>query len=179
MLTLTVPEFEIFDEEKQEFINGKPYTLLLEHSLVSVEKWEAFYKKSFLSVGARTDDEIRYYVKCMTLTQNVPDNAYMGLNKDLMKKITDYIEDPMTATTFTDSRQGNRKQIITSELIYYWMIAYNIPPEYRKWHLNRLLTLIRVCDIKNRPNKKMSKSSILKSNADLNRERRAKLNTKG
>jgi hypothetical protein len=116
----------------------------------------------------------------MTITQNVKPEAYQYLSRDNIAQINKYIEAPMTATTFSDDkRQSGGREIVTSELIYYWLIALNIPPEYQKWHLNRLLTLIKVCNIKNQPPKKRSKRDIMSRNAALNAARRKQLNTKG
>lgn len=185
MLKITIPPQELWDETNERFINVKEQQLTLEHSLVSVSKWEAKWKKPFLSSEAKTPEEAIDYVKCMTITQNVDPEVYKYIPGFVMKEINDYIDDPMTATTFNTYQDGNLKktysksQVITSELIYYWMVALEIPWECQKWHLNRLLTLIRVCNIKNQPDKKMSKRDILNSNAKRNAARRSKLHSKG
>ena len=180
MLRITVPTTELWDEDKEEFITLNERTLQLEHSLVSVSKWEAKWCKPFLSKDEKTDEEAIDYIKCMTLTQNVDPDIYGRLTADNIKQINEYIKAPMTATTFSDDKKGKtNREIITSEIIYHWMIALNIPPEYQKWHLNRLLALIKVCDIKNQPPKKMSKRDIMSRNASLNAARRRQLNTKG
>lgn len=180
MLQITIPSTELFDEEKQEFRTTKEYVLQLEHSLVSISKWESKWNKVFLSKEEKTYAETIDYIKCMTITQNIPDEAYQYITKDNVDKIEKYISAPMTATWFSKDKPtgGNREQP-TSELIYYWMIALNIPFECQKWHLNRLLTLIRVCNIKNTPPKKMSKSALMKRNAALNAARRKQHNTTG
>lgn len=183
MLELTLPALEHWDEKKEEFvIYKKALTLQFEHSLVSLSKWESKYCKPFLGKYEKTDDEILDYIKFMTITQNVKDDVYERLlnTNGAIKTIQEYIDSPMTATTFSDqgSSKGNSEQI-TAELIYYWMIAFQIPSEYRKWHLNQLLTLIRVCEIKNRPPKKMKPQDVNARNAALNAERLKKLNTKG
>lgn len=180
MLEITIPKGELWDESKQEFIQTKEQTLRLEHSLVSLSKWESKWKKAFLGKDEKTFEETIDYIKCMTVTQNVDPNVYMFLTNDNIKKINEYIDDPMTATTFSNNKQqGGNREILTSELIYYYMIALNIPFECQRWHLNRLITLIRVCSIKNQPSKKMSKGEIMKLNTSLNAERRKQLNTKG
>lgn len=179
MISITVPEREFWDETKREFINTREQKLQLEHSLVSISKWESKHHKSFLD-SEKSVDEIIDYVKCMTLTQNVNPLVYQCLTKENIKEISDYIEDPMTATTFReDKAPGGKKEIITSELIYHWMIALQIPVEFQKWHLNRLLTLIRVCNIKNQPQKKRSKREIIDSYEAMNEANRKRFNSKG
>lgn len=180
MLRITIPAQELWDSDKQEFIYTKEQVLQLEHSLVSVSKWEAKWCKTFLSKKEKTYEETVDYVKCMTITQNVDPDVYNYLTEENMKEINNYISAPMTATWFSDERTGSaNNEQVTSELIYYWMIALNVPFECQKWHLNRLLTLIRVCNIKNKPPKKMSKSEIMSRNAALNAARRKQLGTKG
>lgn len=180
MFTITIPASEMWDEKNERFVDTKEYTLHLEHSLVSLSKWESKWCKPFLFTKEKTSEETLDYVRCMTLTSNVPPEVYYGLTSENIKAINEYIEAPMTATYFGQDRnsRGNR-EIITSELIYYWMIALNIPFECQKWHLNRLLTLVRVCNIKNQPAKKMSKREIMSRNAALNAARRKQLGTKG
>ena len=181
MLQLVVPmEPEMWDEANEVFIPPKTVTLQLEHSLVSLSKWESKWCKPFLSNKGLTDEESLDYIKCMVISNNVNPEVFDHFTKDNVKAVIDYINAPMTATTFSKESNGKtNKEIVTSELIYYWMIAYNIPSEYQKWHLNRLLTLIRVCGIKNAPPKKMGKGEIMRNNAALNAARRAKLHSKG
>jgi hypothetical protein len=180
MLTITIPATEIFDERKGEFVYTKEQTLQLEHSLLSISKWESKWCKPFLGKQNRSTEEIIDYIKCMTLNKNVSDDVYNCLSQSNITAINDYIGAPMTATYFSNTERGKRNsEQITSELIYYWMISLNIPFECQKWHVNRLLTLIRVCNIKNQPPKKMSKREIMSRNAALNAARRQQLNTKG
>lgn len=179
MLEITVPGRELFNEETEEFIMSKPQRLRLEHSLVSISKWEAKWCKPFLSSDNKSLKESIDYIKCMTLTQNVPDSVYLCLTDKNIEDVSEYIEAPMTATTFWNTANNGPKEIITSELIYYWMIALNIPFECQKWHLNRLLTLINVCNIKNSPDNKMSTREIYERNRALNEARKKKYNTKG
>lgn len=180
MLQITILSTELWDEQKEEFVYTKEKTLQLEHSLVSISKWESKWNKSFLSSKEKTTEEIIDYIRCMTITQNVDPEIYTRLSNRTIQQIYDYINAPMTATVFSDTgRKGGNRDVITSELIYYWMIALNIPFECQKWHLNRLLTLIRVCEIKNAPPKKMSKRETMSRNAALNAARRKKYNTKG
>lgn len=181
MLQITIPSTELWDENKQEFVTIKEQVLQLEHSLVSVSKWEAKWCKVFLSKKEKTYEETIDYIKCMTITQNVNPDVYKYLTKENIDKINEYILAPMTATWFSDEKggtSGSREQI-TSELIYYWMLSFNIPFECQKWHLNRLLTLIRVCSIKNKDPKKMSRREIMSRNAALNAARKKQLNTRG
>lgn len=180
MLQITVPASELYDERTETFIKTKETTLRLEHSLLSISKWESKWCKPFLSKNKedkRTQKEMLDYVKCMTLNQNVPENVYSALTTENMRDINNYINHPMTATTVNDKSSGNR-EIITSEVIYYWMVSYNIPFECEKWHINRLMTLIRVCNAKNNP-KKMSRMEIAARNRALNAKRRKALHTKG
>lgn len=186
MLKITIPSAELFDNRTQEFIQISGATIALEHSLVSISKWEAKWKKPFLSETKKTDEEMRDYIKCMTLTQNVDPTVYYGLTKENMQAISKYIEDPMTATWFNenDIKKGRPKgprnsEQPTSELIYYWMVAYQIPWECQKWHINRLMTLIKICSVKQEQPKKMSKKDIYARNAAINAARRKKYGTKG
>lgn len=180
MLTITIPATEEFDEIKGEFVYSKEQTLQLEHSLISISKWESKWCKPFLAKQDKTAEEVIDYVKCMTLNKSVSDDVYRCLTQDNISAINEYIGAPMTATYFSNQDKGKRNnEQITSELIYYWMIALQIPFECQKWHINRLLTLIRVCNVKNAPPKKMSKREIISRNAALNAARRQQLNTKG
>lgn len=182
MLQITIPlSPEGWDEEKQEFVEPRTKVLQLEHSLVSLSKWESKWCKPFFSKKEKTEEETIDYIKCMTITQNVDPEVYDHLTPSIIKQIEEYIEAPMTATYFSDDKSRGRgaNEQITAELVYYWMIALNIPFECQKWHINRLLTLIRVCNIKNQPPKKMSRREIMSRNAALNAARRKQLNTKG
>lgn len=180
MLQVIVPAFEMFDPVTSTFSNVKETKLNLEHSLVSISKWESKWKKPFISRDPKTEEESLDYVRCMTINPNVDPMVYYNIPASVFEQIKAYIDDPMTATWISnrDNKPPSR-QIITSELIYYWMVSYRIPIECQKWHLNRLLMLIQVCDEKNRPPKKISKSQILSRNASLNAARRAKLHSKG
>lgn len=180
MLQITVPGRELYDEVKEEFITEHDQVLQLEHSLVSLHKWESKWCKAFLGKDAKTDEEMLDYIRCMTMTQNVKPEVYERISDENIKQVYEYINAPMTATYISDESKGKgSKEIVTAELIYWWMITLNIPFECRKWHLNSLLTLVQVCNIKNSPPKKKSKRDILRSNAELNAARKKKLNTKG
>lgn len=171
---------EGWDEKAERFVEPKTVTLKLEHSLVSISKWESKWCKAFLSSVDKTDEEIADYIKCMTVTQNVDPDVYNHLNAENYKQIQEYINAPMTATTFSDDKNAKRnREVVTSELIYYWMFSLQIPKELEKWHLNRLITLIRVFNVKNADPKKMSKRDIMSRNAQLNAARRQQLNSKG
>lgn len=179
MLKIVVPKAEYWDEIKEEFLYKKETTLVLEHSLVSISKWEAKWGKAFLGNRQKTVEEIVDYVRCMTLTQNVDPEVYSRLTMKNFDEINAYIEAPMTATHMFDARKnGGIQDTPTSELIYYWMISFNIPVEFQKWHLNRLLTLIRVCDQKNSNNKR-SIREIAQDNTSINAERKKRLGTNG
>lgn len=179
MLKITIPSTEQYDEVKNEFITSKEQVLKLEHSLVSLSKWESKWCKPFITKKEKTVNESVDYIRCMTLTQNVDPSVYDLITQDNILQVNKYIDSPMTAITFPKENGAINREIITSEIIYYWMIALNIPFECQKWHLNRLLTLINVCNIKNKPPKKMSRREIMSRNAAINAARRQSLNTKG
>ena len=194
MLQITIPAVpdspptEFWDAQKEEFIEVpgvkgfKEQKLQLEHSLVSLKKWESKWCKPFLSNDEMTEEETLDYIRCMTITQNVPPEVYKHIPSDVLKQIEEYISAPLTATWFSEDAKkgkGNKKEIVTAEIIYFWMISHNVPPEYQRWHLNSLITLIRVCGEKSQPPKKMSKREIMNNNAALNAARKKKLNTKG
>jgi len=182
MLQITVPGRELFDESTETFIQTKDTQLKLEHSLLSISKWESKWCKPFLATNKNnrlTPAEFRDYIRCMTLNSNVSKEVYNALTSENMASITEYINDPMSATTVTNNSDNPfKKETVTSELIYYWMVAYQIPFECEKWHINRLIMLIKVCNAKNNP-KKMSRREILMQNRALNAARRKALNTKG
>ena len=179
MLKIVIKEGERFNEETSQISYAKETVLHLEHSLISLSKWESKWHKSFLD-DQKTEEEMLDYVRCMTIMQNVDPSIYNHLSIDNMKEIKAYLDDPMTATTFSDNRvPRSRQKKTTAELIYYWMITLQIPVEFEKWHLNRLLTLIRVCNIENAPKKKMRKGDIYKQNAMLNEQRKKMFNTQG
>lgn len=180
MLTVTLPAKEVYDDEKEYFFTMKEQLLHLEHSLVSLSKWESKWCKPFLSSEDKSNEETIDYIRCMTITQNVDQDLYNYIDGDIIKLVNNYIEDPMTATTFSkNSSGGKNREIITAEIIYYWMVTFNIPFECQKWHLNRLLTLINVCNIKNQPTKRMSKRDLIAQNRALNTARKSRINTTG
>lgn len=179
MLTITVPSRDLWDSGKEEFIPVKGRTLQLEHSLISLSKWESRWCKPFLVEGEKTEEETIDYIRCMTVTPAVDPNIYLCLTSQNYQDIQAYIKAPMTATTFPKEPGSTSREIATSELIYYWMLVHSIPFECQKWHINRLLTLIRVCNIKKQPARKMSMNEIIARNSALNAERKVKLNTTG
>lgn len=174
MLPITIPATEFWDSKKREFINIKETRLQLEHSLISISKWESKWHKAFLDDRyEKTGEEILDYIKCMTVTPNVQDEVYMGLTKEDIDKIVEYIQDSMTATWFSDDGpKPRKKRILTSELLYFMMFQNNIPISCEKWHLNRLITLLKVCDAELNPKKK-SRKQTAQDYAKLN-ERRLK-----
>ena len=185
-LHITVPKMtkELYSEEKNEFTtieNPKDIELVLEHSLVSISKWESKWHKPFLSKESKNTVETLDYIRCMTITQNVSPEVYLCLSNENIQEIKEYIDNPMTATTIRqDPNTPRSRETITSELIYYWMITLGMDIEvFQKWHLNRLLTLINVCNIKNAPPKKMSQRQLMSRNTALNAARRKKLNSRG
>lgn len=188
MLEIVVPAGEFYDEKKEEFVTlSKPQILQMEHSLISIAKWEEKWAIPYFSEKEKkTSEQVLDYLRCMTINKNVDQECYNHLTAENVQRINEYIESKHTATWFSsDEKQnfikkgGRKSDIITSEIFYYWMIALQIPFECEKWHINRLITLIRVCQEKNEPAKKMSKADILKRNRSLNAARRAALHTKG
>lgn len=182
--TIVIPDQELF-VPPDRFVNIKGTTIKIEHSLVAISKWESKWHVPFLDDKTKkTDEMIIDYIRCMTITQNVDPEIYYHIPVDVMKEINDYIDNPMTATWFNNehSPKGMRSEVVTAELVYYWMISCQIPPEYDKWHFNKLMTLIRVCSEKNsqaQGGKKMSKRSILNQNRALNAARRKANGSKG
>lgn len=179
-LKITIAPYEIWDEVKQEFINLEGGVLCLEHSLVSISKWESKWHKPFiteLETYEKSHEEVIDYIRCMTINQNVNPYLYYCIDNDNMTKIKEYIDDPMTATIINDGGKKGRKKIITSELIYYWMISLNIPIEFQKWHINRLITLIQLCNIENENasgKNNMSRNEALERTRRINAMRRNK-----
>lgn len=176
MLVIEVPERRLWDEKNLMFIQSKGATLQLEHSLLSLQKWEAIHKKPFLSKEAKSLEETKSYVKCMTINKNVPSDVYDALTDAEYSKINAYINESRSAAFFNeeDSRTKYNSEQITADLIYYWMIALNIPFECKTWHLDQLFKLIKICNIKNSPPKKHSMNEIYARNNALNAKRKAK-----
>lgn len=186
MLTITVPACsDLWDSVHDMFLETKETTLTLEHSLVSISKWESTWEKPFLSKNKKTEEEIVDYIRCMTISPSSVDPMVyivISITKSIIEQIVKYIDSKMTATVINERAPKGKqnKEIMTSEVIYYLMVAYNIPFECQKWHLNRLLTLIKVCEIKNDPKKKkIPQKQVLDDNWALNEARRKALNSKG
>lgn len=180
MLTIILGATDVFDDEAQTFGSQGGVELQLEHSLLSVSKWESKHEKPFLDSKERTPEEVYSYIECMLLTQNPPGNFLQQLSKENFEQINAYIDRKMTATWFSEIEPKTRnREIVTSELIYYWMTVFNIPFECENWNLNRLFTLIRICNVKQDKPKKMSRSDIARRNRELNERRKAELGTKG
>lgn len=177
MLAIDIKETELWDEEREELVHIKPVQLHLEHSLIAISRWESKWHKSFISDGP-TNDEMFDYIRCMSLKEIDP-IVLKALRQSDIDKITKYITDPMTATTIKETGNKHSNQKITNELIYYWMIQYGIPHEFEKWHINRLIMLIRVCSEESKPSKKRSNQEIARSYRELNNARLAKYKTRG
>lgn len=179
MLRIVVGGEEMYDEKTQTFTNRNGTVVELEHSLVSLSKWESKFEKAFLGKGEKSPEEILAYIEAMVLNE-IPEGILSRLSETNIKEINDYIDAKMTATWFDDTRDGPpSREVITAELIYYWMISLQIPFECQTWHLNRLLTLIRVCNVKGSKPKKRSAQEILQRNRQLNAQRKAQLGTRG
>lgn len=189
MLEIVIPEQhydDLWDEAKQEFlpsIHVRKTKIQLEHSLISLKKWEQRWHKPFFDRDDKTYEELIDYIRCMTLNHVDDENVYNWMPQELIEKVVSYIKDPMTATWFKEDNlivaQKCSREIITAEIIYYWMISLNIPVDFQKWHLNQLLTLIKVVSIKNgKPQKKDKRAAAMERMA-LNKLRREKYNSKG
>lgn len=179
MLKITIPASEQYDPVNNEFIYTKETTLTMEHSLISLSKWEEKWKKPFLSKEEKTQEESLDYLRCMTITQNVDPNVYKAIDPPTMKIINDYMEDTHTATWFSESSNAPSRDIITAEILYYSMFANGVDIECAKWHLNKLMTLLRVFAEKNKPDKKMSRADLFSKQRALNKARRKRLRTRG
>lgn len=180
MLTLEVPLSESFDEATKKFVPGEVFVLELEHSLASLSKWESHFEKPFLGKGEKTTEETVWYIKAMTLTPDVPDDVFDKLSGKNLREIVGYIDAKMTATTITEhGPQAKNTEVITAEIIYHWLVALQIPFECQYWHLNRLLTLVKVCNLKNSPPKKVGRKTAAQQQRDLNAQRRAAMGTRG
>jgi len=180
MLTITVPGIEVFDEGRQEFATQGDVVLELEHSLVSLSKWESIFEKPFLGDADKTTEEIYGYIQVMCLTPGVPDEVFTKLSDENAEAVNAYINARMSATWFSETPGAPKnRDVITSELIYYWMTVFQIPFECETWHINRLFTLIRICNIKQSKPKKMSRNDVAARNRELNAQRKAQLGTNG
>jgi len=180
MLKIIVPPMELYNEKTETFESFESFELELEHSLISLSKWESKFQRPFLSTSEKSTEEVVEYIKAMIITPIYPEDICDRLTQKNLDEINAYIESKESATTFGSmpERKG-RGEIITSELIYYWMVAFNIPFECEVWHLNRLFALVRICNIKNSKPKKMSRNEIAQRNRELNAQRKAKYNTAG
>jgi len=179
MLQLRIGGTEAIDDSTQKFVEIGGTMIELEHSLVSLSKWESKFEKPFLGKGEKTPEEVLAYVECMVVSPNPPAGFIHALQDRHVEQINAYIEAKMTATWFREGPATRDKQVITAEVLYYWMTAFNIPFECQHWHLNRLLTLIRVCNEKQQKPKKMSKAEAAQQRAELNARRRAEMGSKG
>lgn len=183
MFTVTVPKTEFYNDADETFIIMPEFTLELEHSLFSLSKWESKWEIPFLNSTEKTTEQTLSYIEMMTTTPNVPSDVYERLSQQNLNDINQYITAKMTATWFSDGGEPQRKssETITAEIIYYWMVSLSIPPEYEHWHLNRLITLVKVINQKNAPEKKSTKSpqSLAAQRRAMNADRKKKYNTTG
>lgn len=179
MLTITVGADDVYDDETQSFGTQGGVELQLEHSLVSLSKWESIHEVAFLGAKERTPEEYLSYIECMLLTPNPPGDFLQKLSKENFEEINAYIDRKMTATRISEIRSRPTQEVVTSELIYYWMTAFNIPFECERWHLNRLLVLIRICNIKQEKPKKVGRAEAAARQRELNAQRRQRMNSTG
>jgi len=180
MLKIIILGTEYYNEETETFESVGDFELKLEHSLISLSKWESKHQVPFLTNQSKTSREIFSYIESMIINKNYPEDLFNRLSRKNIEEIYKYIDSKESATTFgTMPERKGRGEVITAELIYYWMVAFNIPFECEKWHLNRLFALIRICNIKNTKPKKMTRTEIAQRNRELNDQRRAQLGTRG
>lgn len=179
-LKLHVIPDEQFDPETNTFYTPKPQTIVLEHSLISISRWESKWHKSYLETEHKTREEVLDYVRCMTLTSGVDPRLYLSLPAKTQNEIVEYLNDPATATVLKQQKtKGGKRDKVTSELIYYWMTIYNIPFECEKWNIKRLLVLIQICSAKSTPPKKVGKNQMWQNYSQLNNKRKAAMHTRG
>ena len=180
MLTITIPPSELFDEARSEFLTTPGATIVAEHSLLALSKWESKFKRPLLASPEFSLEDLKSYFECMCFTPDVPSEVFQNANSATLSRVSEYLMDPHTATTVPRSKGSTLdRETVTSELIYYWMVALNIPFETETWNLNRLITLIEVCNHKSQKPKKTSRAELYSRNRELNRQRRAKYSTKG
>lgn len=180
MLKIIVPSMDLFNEEDNTFTTVPETIIELEHSLLAMSKWESKFQVPFLGSSPKTNQEMLEYVRLMIVTPNYPENILSRLTSENYDSIKEYIESSQSATTFSNrSKAKGKPEIITSELIYYWMVAFTIPFECESWNLNRLFALIRICDIKNSKPKPMTQRELAERNRSINEQRKAKLGTRG
>jgi hypothetical protein len=180
MLEINIPAVELFDDASQRFVYSGGANLQLEHSLASLSKWESKWEKAFLGPGQRTTEEVVDYIRVMNQTPGVDPEVFNNLTPAQMSVIDTYMNAKMTATWFNEEkRKGPAREIITAELIYYWMTAHNIWLECQHWHLNKLLTLIKVHNQKSQPEKKRSPREIMEERRRLNDQRLKQHGTTG
>ena len=181
MITLHIDKTTLWDEEKEEFITVNAQDIVLEHSLLSLSKWESKWEIPLLSKQPKSKEQFLDYIRCMTVTQHVNPYVYYCLTDEHIKTVDEYIDKKMSAATFSgDTRKGQGGKQVTADLIYYWLVALQIPFEpVEKWHLNRLMSLIKICNIENQPSKKMSRGATMRQNAALNAARRKRHGSRG
>lgn len=180
MLTLDIKGREYYDSDKEEFFKVPDTRITLEHSLISISKWESEFERPFMKDDVKSQDELLYYIKCMAVDCVVNDDILLSFSQNDYDTLKQYMAKNMTATTISNSNNNKRnRDIITSEVLYYRMIALQIPFECQYWHINRLLMLINVCSLKNEPGKKLNKADLANQNRAINAARRNKLGTSG
>lgn len=180
MLRIVVGATENYDEQSSSFVKQGGTALELEHSLLSLSKWESEFEKPFLGAKKKTGEEVLGYIRCMCLTPDTPPEVFQHLSEDNLKDVNSYIDAKMTATWFSDQPGAPKtSEVITAELIYYWMTVFSIPFECENWHINRLFTLIRICNIKQAKPKKMSRTEMAQRQRELNAQRKAQTGTTG
>lgn len=177
-ISIKVPGIESFDEDTEEFVYSEDTVLVLEHSLVSLSKWEQTFHKPFLGKDNKSAEETIAYIHAMCLDENVDGAIFLRLTEKNVEDINAYIEDPMTATTFSNIPGAPSRELITNEIIRYWMVSFQIPLEYETRHLNQLFTLVKVINEKNKPDKHKQKMTAAQRH-ELNKQRQKQYGTSG
>jgi hypothetical protein len=172
MLTITVLGEEHWDQENEKFVYPDSFKLELEHSLVSLSKWESKWEVPFLGEKPKTTEMVLDYIECMILTPDPPADWISKLSKENIEEITAYFDSKQSATWFNDHHpEPKTGETITSELVYYWLDICDIDWQAQYWHLNRLLTLVKIHTVKQAKPKPMSRSEMLRRRRALNKQR--------
>lgn len=179
---------ELFDEETNTFLHPVGKKLHLEHSLLSISKWEAEWEIPFLNTD-KTSEQSLSYIKCCVLDDDFDELLLNTLSDKNILDFNAYLSKGMTAKKIIDlrsslsqkrkSRRPASQKALTSEDIYYSMIQFHVWKECEEWPLQRLLSLLQLCSLKSNSTGEMSKSDQAKFYREENARRKAKYHTNG